>query len=135
MTGIPVAKRDETTRFFSKVDASGICWEWTAALAFGYGRFRVADKIVQAHRWTWEHLVGEIPEGLDLDHLCRNRKCVNPDHLEPVSRQVNLARGASATKTHCRRGHTLTSDNIYVNQGKRYCIECFRVRRAKYRAK
>lgn len=81
-------------RFFNKVDV-GLCWEWTASLnrKGGYGSFRVGGRLVSAHRWLWETLVGPIPAKHDLDHLCRNRRCVNPDHLEPVTRSVNLARG------------------------------------------
>jgi hypothetical protein len=78
--------------------ASDGCWNWTGALSRnGYGRFGPqAGLTVGAHRFAYELLVGPIPEGLDLDHLCRNRRCVNPAHLEPVGRSENLARGATA---------------------------------------
>lgn len=135
MSGIPASQRDPESRFFSKVDAEGICWEWTGAITFGYGRFRDGKSVVQAHRWAWKHMVGDVPDDMDLDHLCRNRRCCNPDHLEPVSRKVNLMRGAQATKTHCRRGHEYTPENVYINQGKRYCLECFRVRRQQRRVR
>lgn len=83
-------------RVLRKVDATGLCWEWTACRnREGYGRVTVEGVSQYAHRLLWLMFVGEIPEGLDLDHLCRNRGCVNPDHLQPVTRSVNVARGAS----------------------------------------
>ena len=79
------------------VDASGDCWEWTGCLNhYGYGQAVPAvGPREPAHRWAWRQLVGEIPAGLVLDHLCRNRTCVNPDHLEPVSIGENTRRGYS----------------------------------------
>lgn len=87
----------ERTRFeraLSHLDI-GLCWEWTGSLnKGGYGQMRLnKTRLEMAHRVVWEELAGPIPEGLDLDHLCRNRKCANPDHLEPVTRSVNLRRG------------------------------------------
>jgi hypothetical protein len=82
-------------RFFESVDV-GLCWEWTGTVKpNGYANFQVPGRRspANAHRWLWEQLVGPIAKGLDLDHLCRNRKCVNPDHLEPVTRRENLRRG------------------------------------------
>lgn len=105
------------------------CWEWTASRfkSTGYGAYRGRN----AHRAVYRAAVGPIPEGLDLDHLCRNRGCVNPAHLEPVTHRVNLLRGetivaANAAKTHCRHGHPLAGDNLYVRpDGKgRDCREC-----------
>lgn len=69
------------------------CWEWTKYKDKGYGQIRLPDRLVLAHRWVWENLVGPIPDRLVLDHLCRNRPCVNPDHLEQVTQQVNVLRG------------------------------------------
>lgn len=89
-------------RFWSKVNADGPCWEWTAAIGQtgGYGKYSLPlndgsgkGRYVYAHRYAYEILVGPVDESLDLDHLCRNRKCVNPDHLEPVTRRENLRRG------------------------------------------
>lgn len=81
-------------RFWEKVDATGDCWEWTSTRRNNYGRFWIeGTRFVQAHRQAWEFLVGLIPEGLHLDHLCRNVGCVNPDHLEPVTPQENFRRG------------------------------------------
>lgn len=80
-------------RFFAKVDARGVCWQWTGGLVAGYGRFSIAPgDHYAAHRWCWEYLVGPIPDGLTLDHLCLNKGCVNPDHLEPVTRSENAKR-------------------------------------------
>lgn len=83
---------DDEARFWSKVDASGMCWEWTEATSAGYGQLKVARHWVYAHRFAYELLIGPIPDGLDLDHLCLNAICVNPDHLEPVSRAENRRR-------------------------------------------
>lgn len=86
--------------------------------------------MVAAHIWAREFLVGEREPGLDLDHLCRNRACCNPDHLEPVTRYVNLLRGAQghARKTECKRGHALTEDNVYRYGSKRVCKTCVAIR-------
>lgn len=99
-------------RLFAKVDASGDCWEWTAFRTDdGYGRFQLANRANRpAHRVVYELLVGPIPAGLQLDHLCRNRGCVKPDHLEPVTKLVNGRRGFGPTARHgrsttCPRGH------------------------------
>lgn len=83
-------------RFSAKVIPDGDCWRWAASLnAFGYGRFGVDGKNVLAHRWAYEYYVAEIPPGLTLDHLCRNRWCVNPYHLEPVPQSVNARRAGT----------------------------------------
>lgn len=93
----PLRRHDRTPeeRFFALLEPEGECWSWTAALAGGgYGTFRVDGRNVPAHRWAYEFLRAAIPPRLDLDHLCRNRRCVNPWHLEPVTRSVNNLRGA-----------------------------------------
>lgn len=83
-------------RLYALIDASGDCWEWTGTIRpDGYGQLRAYGKMQRAHRVVWEWLAGPIPEGLTLDHLCRNRACVNPDHLEPVSVGLNVQRGAA----------------------------------------
>jgi hypothetical protein len=113
-------------RFESKITRqdSG-CWEWTACkIKTGYGRVQMKEGPKLAHRIIYELLVGPIPEGLTLDHLCRNRSCVNPSHLEPVTMRENCLRGTGPTainarKTHCIRGH------ILLLKGKqRICKEC-----------
>ena len=96
------------------------CHNWLGAYDHhGYGRFydRKIKKAVFAHRTAYELFVGPIPEGLTLDHLCRNRGCVNPRHLEPVTHQVNILRGVGlaaqrAKQTHCKRGHELVGENL-----------------------
>jgi len=130
----------ENLRFWSKVDASGPCWEWTAAIGKtgGYGKYsyRLDGKVkyVYAHRYAYHVLVGPVPDGLELDHLCRNRKCVNPDHLDPVTRRENVRRGVGPTgrnmgKTHCPFGHEYTKENTYkLKSGVRQCKMCGRAR-------
>lgn len=111
-------------RFWPKVLISDGCWEWTAGKDNrGYGRFQ-ADGFRLAHRWAWFILNGPIPDGLELDHLCRNQGCVNPFHLEPVTHAVNVAR-AFADQTHCLRGHPYDAENTYRTPGgRRRCRQC-----------
>ncbi len=115
------------------------CVEWQAGTnGVGYGLFHpyttTTNKKVYAHRWSYEQKFGPIPEGMHLDHLCRNTICVNPDHLEPVTCAENVLRGESyparnARKTECMRGHPLSGENLYINpsSGYRHCRECARV--------
>lgn len=116
------------------------CWEWTASCDHrGYGRIRVggrAGRKVRVHRLSYEMTYGPIPEGMVIDHLCRVRRCLNPDHLEVVSGAVNILRGISvpavnAAKTHCIRGHEFTPENTYrASNGRgghgRGCRACLR---------
>ena len=98
----------------------------------GYGQFWDGTRLVRAHRFAYEQIVGPIPDGLQLDHLCRVRSCVNPAHLEPVTCQVNLLRGTGASarnaiKTHCPQGHAYGDFNTYIRpEGWRRCRECHR---------
>jgi hypothetical protein len=116
-------------RFYSKVNKTDTCWNWTASLNHGgYGQFMFEGVPRRAHRWIYEHTVGKIPEGMVIDHLCRNRKCVRVDHLEVVTRAENNKRGlagiennAQSKKTHCPNGHEYSGKNKY---GKRICRIC-----------
>lgn len=101
------------------------CWIWERTLSLkGYGVFSIGKKQYKAHRAIYEAVRGAIPEGLTLDHLCRQRSCVNPYHLEAVSSVENVMRGVSfgalnKLKTHCKRGHPLSGDNLYTRQSRR----------------
>jgi hypothetical protein len=119
-------------RFWAKVDASGDCWEWTGShTSRGYGQIWTGARTEVSHRVVWEMLVGPIPDGLQIDHLCRNRSCVNPDHLEPVEPRENYLRGFGpaarhARQTHCGWGHEFTDDNTFWYRGSRLCRACNR---------
>lgn len=117
-------------RFWSNVEKSEGCWVWQRViLPSGYGQVKWKGRSRRAHRVAYELAVGPIPRGLQLDHLCRNRACVRPDHLEAVTARVNTLRGntitaANARKTHCIHGHAFTPENTYRYQGKRACKAC-----------
>lgn len=130
-------------RFWASVEKTDTCWLWTGSLTRprprGYGQLKVNGQSVTAHRFSYETFVGPVPEGMQLDHLCRVRQCVRPDHLEPVTGQVNYLRGVGlpaqqARQTHCKRGHPLSGDNVrMVNGGRsRRCMTC---RRAQQRVR
>ena len=111
------------------------CWEWTdSADKLGYGRFFLSfRRTILSHRWAYEFCRGLIPDGLELDHLCRNPRCVNPWHLEAVTHQVNMIRGKAATKTLCLYGHPFYGDNLVIYNGIRRCRTCQNIRgRIKY---
>lgn len=139
-------------RFWAKVDRNGPvpehdprlgpCWLWTAyTCPEGYGRFVARDAVLPstlAHRiaWTWAN--GPVPEGLELDHLCRVRGCVNPAHLEPVTGQENVRRQArwQAPPTECHRGHPYDEANtVTYTNGRRACRACRRAAERKRRAR
>ncbi len=105
------------------------CWTWTGYVDRGYGKIGVGGRrgrVRRVHRLGWELLVGPVPDDLTLDHLCRNRACWNPDHLEPVTAEENNRRGVQA-KTHCIHGHEYTEENTYRRpDGTRLCRVCMR---------
>lgn len=115
------------------------CVEWTAGLfRNGYGQVRDGKRKRLAHRVVYEMLVGDIPEGLELDHLCRNRACVSPAHLEPVTKRENILRSecpsaVHARKTHCPSGHEYTQENTRMYRGSRHCRACMREHCRRYR--
>ena len=113
------------------------CWEWNGCCGKdGYGQFWDGKRLVKAHRFSYEYFNGiTIPDGLESDHLCRNRKCVNPNHIEPVTRSENIRRGVRVpnqnlgarqkAKTHCPKGHPYDNINTYLTPtGKRDCRIC-----------
>lgn len=126
-------------RIVAKLDV-GLCWEFTGARAGGYGRIGSPGekRTLGVHRVMWEVLVGPIPVGLEIDHLCRNKRCCNPDHLEPVTKSVNIRRGAptgpKSKGTKCRRGHPFTPENTWTNGVLRQCRTCNRARQKRYYA-
>lgn len=138
-----------TDRFWSKVDQTEGCWNWTGSRdPGGYGRLFVDRRNALAHRVSYELHVAPIPEGLTIDHLCRNTSCVNPDHLEAVTLLVNLARVPRQPKPakvkrsparRCGKGHEFTPENTGYRKrladdqsSFRYCITCKRQYMADY---
>lgn len=157
-----IARRDVMERFWEKVDKNGPipessmfpelktpCWWWVCTInKKGYAKFLANGKVVRAHKFLYEKMVGKVPVGLILDHKCRVRHCVNPDHEEPVTPKENTRRGVVAQvvgqrgrdMTHCKKGHAFNENNTYhgvwKNGGKyRACRTCKRITMAKLRIK
>jgi hypothetical protein len=152
------SKRPFIERFWAKVEITPSCWIWRGALnEKGYGKIGRGGRgegNIRAHRASYELFVGPIPEGLELDHLCHtadkscpggntclHRRCVNPDHLEPVTRKINQHRGngpggINSRKTHCPKGHTYCPENTVTNPttGWRTCRICRTAYMKKYNA-
>lgn len=121
-------------RLLDRIDFTESCWLWTGTTnGVGYGLLSSNNKKVYAHRFSYEWFVGPIPAGLTLDHLCRVTRCVNPDHLEPVTNRENILRGTgfaakNSVKTHCPQGHLYDEENTYhhPNGDGRKCRACAR---------
>jgi hypothetical protein len=116
------------------------CWLWHGGLIKGYGAFHVNGKLSRAHIFAYTTFIGPVPEGKQLDHICRVRRCCNPEHVEPVTRRVNILRGESfaahnATVTHCPKGHPYDEANTVRHKLGRNCRECRRQGKADRRAK
>jgi hypothetical protein len=114
-------------RIMRRTDRTGDCWLWTGRLnRDGYAEMKISGKLRMAHRVAYEEIVGAIPEGKPLDHLCRVRHCVNPAHLEPVTARENTHRSPLRNdfKTHCPQGHPYSDDNTYTWRGHRRCRTC-----------
>jgi len=138
MSGSPIE------RFLAKIRVEDrgyktACWVWAASkYSDGYGQFGVSPKHqIGSHRFAYNYWVGPIPDGLELDHLCRVRECCNPEHLEPVTHKVNMLRGLAAevtirrqrSKSHCPYGHPYAGHNLYLtSNGWRQCRACSRRR-------
>lgn len=141
-----IANSEQTV--WSRVNkrAGGGCWEWEGCVvSTGYGTMPVRGKTYRVHRLAWLLTYGSLTPGLVIDHLCRNKLCCNPSHMEEVTPRENVLRGIGPTatnkrKTHCLRGHELTSENCYPFPDEkrahyRECKQCRKIRRCLYKAK
>lgn len=130
-------RKPSLDNIWNQIDATGPCWLWLGKSRRGrnrqYGGVKFNGKTYAAHRFVYELLVGPIPDGLTLDHLCRVPLCVNPDHLEPVTQIENMKRGVvrkypgkpNLRKTHCPRGHPYSGENLRITKrGYRCCRTC-----------
>lgn len=135
------ARKDRLSQWQFEINEKTGCWKWLRTLNKkhepGYGFLHQAGERILAHRFYFERLLSCIPKGLTIDHLCKNTKCVNPSHLEPVTMKDNLLRGNSlpainARKTHCCRGHPLSGQNIWRTiAGRRQCKMCDKIKKRK----
>jgi hypothetical protein len=143
-------------RFWAKVeepfDAINDCWVWKAARSQkGYGQFRIgprgagSNRNILAHVWAYEFFNGPVPKGNELHHICETKSCVNPSHLEPLTRAEHMRRSPNwrasmgargRAKTHCRHGHPLSGNNLYLDgRGRRNCRECHKLNARRFRAR
>lgn len=126
-------------RFWEKVKITKKCWNWKGKTNRGYGMLWVGKgKSIMPHIFSYRLHKGEIPKGLQIDHLCRNRKCMNPEHLEAVTLKENVLRGnglsaINSRKTHCKYGHIFDVNNTLNYRGQRHCRKCKRDRQVKSR--
>ena len=141
-------RRYGAERIIGRIDASSSeCWLWTGELRKGYGCVKVNGRRWSVHRLLFEALIGPIPQGLELDHLCRNRTCCNPAHLEPVTHAENIRRGDQARegdrrriariRSYCKNGHEVSPENTYLRppNGHYRCRRCANLSNAAYRAR
>lgn len=116
--------------FWAKVDKTDDCWTWTAALKDGYGvigwheKETKRDRVMRAHRLSWEIHNGLIPDDLTVDHMCHNRRCVNPAHLQLLTLEANSAKTSRSLSATCKRGHRYDEGNLYMFRGARQCRIC-----------
>lgn len=119
------------SKFWARINKTKSCWNWKGnKKSDGYGNIYHKGVFILAHRLSYEIHNGKIPKGLVIDHLCRNTRCVNPDHLEAVTTRENILRGEgvaaqNARKTHCKRGHEFTPDNIRKIKNGKACKTCY----------
>lgn len=116
-------------RFWKKVNKTDSCWLWNGAKGqSGHGQFWNGNRLVQAHRISYEWSVGAIPKGLTIDHICQTPPCVNPDHLQVMSMMDNVLLGSKVQNTHCPNGHPFSKENTFYIKTARSCRICKRAR-------
>lgn len=115
-------------RLWSKINITNSCWNWTASTdKDGYGQFRKKKDgrwtMAKSHRVVYESIIGKIDQGMVLDHICENKKCVNPLHMQKTNHGDHMRRHAN-NRTNCRRGHEKTTENTYTWNENKYCLKC-----------